>query len=490
MLHLFWIVFVSTNSDTTVHAHSVLVVGGGVSGLAAARLLQDATVLEARDRIGGRLHTTTTDTNGAGIDLGGAYLHGTGHELWSYIQSKGISTVETKGTSDNPGGMSAKWRYRNRVLPSTTKAHDRAEDLLDAWMEIVQERVANKQPQTECELNGIAEDAKSELRIRGLVRTDLDEALLRHQIHSTFNDDIALPFQEVSPKGLLNDFDWKECSGSDRIFATGAQSVVDALAKDVEAAGNQILLNQPVRRIRYNDTGCTVETVDRQLFQAAACIVTLPLGVLKAHHRAIFDPPLPAEKQQVLDRAETGIYNTVAVQWDRDLADLGSQVILRDEPGNGKIHSSPLKRGYVTPGQWRTGMNDITQFYVQGNNHDFHNKAYWKNEAVALMTDVFPELNLTTRNIVDITTSSWHTDPYSLGSYSVPSRQSHGNRDRKVLGEPINNVLFFAGEHTNTAGRYQSMDGAYDTGVLAASQIEAARGGEFLSPLFRSGRLQ
>ena len=135
-------------------------------------------------------------------------------------------------------------------------------------------------------------------------------------------------------------------------------------------------------------------------------------------------------------------------------------------------------------------MNDITQFYVQGNNHDFHNKAYWKNEAVALMTDVFPELNLTTRNIVDITTSSWHTDPYSLGSYSVPSRQSHGNRDRKVLGEPINNVLFFAGEHTNTAGRYQSMDGAYDTGVLAASQIEAARGGEFLSPLFRSGRLQ
>jgi monoamine oxidase len=74
-------------------------------------------------------------------------------------------------------------------------------------------------------------------------------------------------------------------------------------------------------------------------------------------------------------------------------------------------------------------------------------------------------------DIVDLKLSQWHLDPDTLGSYSAPTTLTQGNSDRRLLAESIDNVVFFAGEHTHYQGRYQSMDGAYETGERAAREV-------------------
>src|SRR6476620_9612260 len=78
----------------------VIVLGAGMAGLVAARLLHDSgfvvTVLEARGRLGGR--TWTDDSLGAPLDLGGSWVHGVdGNPLTLWCEKLGVSLVESQG---------------------------------------------------------------------------------------------------------------------------------------------------------------------------------------------------------------------------------------------------------------------------------------------------------------------------------------------------------------------------------------------------------
>ena len=72
-------------------------------------------------------------------------------------------------------------------------------------------------------------------------------------------------------------------------------------------------------------------------------------------------------------------------------------------------------------------------------------------------------------DIVAVHASSWHSDPDILGSYSAPTVGTRGNTDRKILALP-EDAMFFCGEHTHFSGRFQSMDGAFETGTRAAQE--------------------
>jgi monoamine oxidase len=174
----------------------------------------------------------------------------------------------------------------------------------------------------------------------------------------------------------------------------------------------------------------------------------------------MFDPPLPPDKQDALQRTGVATFNTVVVVWDQPVG--GSQYFIGID-----IVLNPLGMGFVSSPDLRT-----TKFYVQGDHHPFDNIDYWKERAVDLMREI--NIDVHVENIVDVTMSAWHADPFALGSYSAPTTHTNGNVDRAILQRPIGNVVFFAGEHTNTKGRYQSMDGAFDSGVLAAEQVAAA----------------
>src|ERR1700761_3733834 len=88
----------------------VIVIGAGMAGLAAARALAErgvrVTVLEARERVGGRVFTRHAD--GATVELGAEFVHGRAPELWALIEETGVETVERSGTvlrAEPDGGL-------------------------------------------------------------------------------------------------------------------------------------------------------------------------------------------------------------------------------------------------------------------------------------------------------------------------------------------------------------------------------------------------
>ena len=197
------------------------------------------------------------------------------------------------------------------------------------------------------------------------------------------------------------------------------------------------------------------------------CIVTLPLGVLKEHGLTMFVPPLPTAKQTALDRAGVGILNTIVVQWNKPICEpnVTAYYIV-----GGRHASNPLRNGFVCSGMLRSDDPTITQFYLYETDVPFDNLTYWKEQARQVVQDVVP-FDVSVDDIVYLYHSRWHLDRDTRGSYSAPTTLTKGNHDRQLLAESVDGVLFFAGEHTNCKGRYQSMDGAYETGLRAAREI-------------------
>src|SRR4051812_18700073 len=94
-----------------MESNDVVVIGAGVAGLAAARELRRAglgvRVLEARSRLGGRVHTVRPDSGSPPVELGAEFVHGRPDELWSIARSAGLSLVETDGEQ---------WCFRHGAL--------------------------------------------------------------------------------------------------------------------------------------------------------------------------------------------------------------------------------------------------------------------------------------------------------------------------------------------------------------------------------------
>ena len=279
----------------------------------------------------------------------------------------------------------------------------------------------------------------------------------------------------------------------------------------------------------FHTGSCQITTNDNEIYHGRTCIVTLPIGVLKRciesagqlcnqqttsandassqRTRAVtFDPPLPQRKQEAIDRAGIAIFNTLVIQWKRPICDQGvsAMYLIHSASSVASNSTNPLAHGFVCPDAIRSRANDsinddnvedlksqppfITQFYIsgeydaKGNKFPFDDIEYWKEHALQVVQESMSCndgnaddecLPLTIDDISHAEISKWHLDPDFYGSYSAPSKTTKGNADRACIAEPINDIIYFAGEHTNTNGRYQTMDGAYDTGIAAAERVLA-----------------
>jgi monoamine oxidase len=527
---------------------SVLILGGGLSGLAAARKLLNSsqwnnndlpgalqvTLLESKDRLGGRVYSVDTEAKAAAgdngsvvVDLGGMYWHGESpvlHQLQRDFSE--WQTVSTEGTSMHPAHGQAVWMMRvatpennnNTAMDDSSEEStgysemslgqiEQAQSLFEEWTDSMEAsylaHVAAEPDDTatikshpdllqewsELAFVTVCRDSKNADRnsIQQQQQYKVHDALLRFQLLMSFELDHGLALEEIAVAGLANDWDWIEYAGYDPVSVKGMSTLVDLLAEDVRSRGGTIRTNQRVERIVYKDSGesneparCRLTTAQGVEYEADLCIVTLPLGVLKATAADMFVPPLPAVKQRALDRAGVGVLNTVVVQWTRPICRPNATAYyLVDGPADSsnrnaadQLGSNPLRHGFICPGMFRGQNPTVTQFHFGETNHPFDNRTYWKEQAWKVVRDVVP-FSISMDDIADLKLSRWHLDPDALGSYSAPTTFTDGNVDRQLLAEPIDNVVFFAGEHTHYKGRYQSMDGAYETGERAAQEAIA-----------------
>ena len=534
---------------TTTTTHHVLILGGGFAGLAAARqlLLQSnsdkrikwhITLLEGRDRLGGRVHTVSSSNNNTPIDLGGMYFHGmwphhNHHHHHDGQEGKGMIDLDaTGGTSAHPAQGKAVW-WIQRQQHGRGDDHDKNDDfvwshmtdlerqqglaLLEEWVAYAKKKSKSNSNNNNNDSNNYSYNTDTPTIIQWWNQTHAEfcqnlsvaqQSMLDFYLQMHFDLDWGIPFYQHTPTGLDTNWDWRDLveSGDDYIASHGMETLVDHI---VSSFGDEVSihLNQKVERIERYDIckdsaekkkkwGCRVTTTSSMMessttdkeqdhchWLADVCIVTLPIGVLKQTHAAgdrLFVPSLSKAKQLALERAGIGTLNTIVVQWKRPICALNTTAhymipFQQQEHHRQQIDTgtkNPLRYGFVCPGILRKQYMDrsITQFYISETNLPFDNETYWKEQACQVVRTVVP--TITMQDVKQVDVSAWHMDPFSLGSYSAPTTWTRGNEDRRELAKPEHDVWFFAGEHTHDTGRYQSMDGAYETGIRAAKQAQ------------------
>ncbi len=403
---------------------SVLIIGAGISGLAAARMLSDAghtvTVLEARDRIGGRIWTERTWSD-APIDLGASWIHGVNQNpVAKLAQEMGIkTTVFDAGTLMSSHDVTL---YDQAGMPLSATALKQLDEDIDAVQALVWEMLEDAPRSLSAE-----EAFNSALKTLGIDgergRDVLEDASRMVQ------DDDGADLAHLAAWGLDEGTGF---DGHEVVFPEGYLQIPERLAQGID-----IRFNQVVSEIQYDETAVKITTA-QGTFSADKVIVTLSLGVLK-HGDVRFTPALPARKQQAIERLGMGVYDKLFLRFPKVFWD-DTNIISWQSDQNGawanwfnlaRVTHVPILCSLYGAGVARRieGMSDVEAVH----------------EAMKVLRTIYgpdiPEPAAYRR-------TCWASDPYARGSYSYPAVGS-STKDRSALADSIADRLHFAGEATS-----------------------------------------
>jgi len=410
---------------------SVMVIGGGIAGLGAARELAlhgvRVTLLEAASRLGGRIFTCRPPGK-PHIELGAEFVHGRSPGLWHLLESIPLPTREVP-------------MHHHLLQPDGSLAPYDFED------------------EFETVTNRIDKHSPDESFSQFLTRHSFPPAARLH----------ALDFVEgfhaaeadlLSVHGLLAAQKAGERIHEDQAYRinAGYDALVSWFAEELHRAGVQVVLNAGVDSIDWSEHQVHARTVHGQLHSASAAIITLPLGVLKAG-TVKFNPPVPRKEHAV---AALGIGHV-------------TRVVLRFCK-----QFWPNQLGFVhtfddwLPTWWSTS-DPLTLIGWAG------------GPKGACAADVGPETLLTHSvtvlarafgvsdgkirgSLCELDTYNWRHDPNVRMAYSYVTA---GHEDASAqLAAPVADTLFFAGEATSLDAHHGTVHGALTTGLRAAREVE------------------
>jgi putrescine oxidase len=290
----------------TIH-RDVVVVGAGASGLTAATDLQRAgltvAVLEARDRVGGRLHTN--DIDGATLEIGGQWVSPDQHALKATLRELGLETFPRYRDGDSVyiGRDGRRHRFTGEVLPVSRESERelvRLTGLLDGLVAEMDPERPWAHPQAR-ELDRVSFTRWLELQTEDQEARDnialyLGPMMLTKPAHA-FSALQAL--QMASSAGSFSNLVDADFILDERVVG-GLQQVPLRLA---ERLGDDVHLNQAVRTIRWSEQGATVLTDDLEV-TARQVVLAVPPPLIP---RIGFEPPLPRRQQQLHQHLSMGL---------------------------------------------------------------------------------------------------------------------------------------------------------------------------------------
>ncbi len=425
----------------------VLVVGAGIAGLTVANAMAhagvDCVVLEARDRVGGRLHTV--DLAGSRVDLGGSWMHHPdGNPVRRFAELVGIECrpgdpLPTLSAFDCATGL----RLSHADVEATLTAE------LDGYTAALDELRARLGPTASA-----AEGIEAYLATTGLAGDALRRA--RQGLRASVEADAAGAAEHQSLDWL-----WTQDEYAGNYFGDlpvgGYSAVADAMA-----AGLDIRRGWPVERVDVADGGASVTSASGETESGSHVVVTVPLGALK-NGLPSFVPPLPPERADAIGRLGFGRYEKVVLRFEEPFwreAGWSHLVLFPPDPDE--------------PAAWVFDLDAFGAGPVLAC-HAFHSAAGHvvgrsTDEAASWVTGMLSAaLGAPCPEPVAVVVTGWADDPYAAGSYThVPPGST--NADLDLLGVPVAGRLLFAGEHTSSA-RVGYVDGAMTSGIREAKRL-------------------
>jgi len=425
---------------TTEQQFDVIVVGAGIAGLAAANELNsqgfDVIVLEARDRIGGRMWSSD-DWSGSTVDLGASWIHGIENNPITDLAIKfGIETIVMDLNPSELYDYEGNWFGDEQQAQAWAMLGDFQEFII--LENEIRERDASIQ------------DALNSFVSREGLSMEEQEAL-SVPVYSSIELKYNAPASELS----LFWWDIGESYGGDEvIFPQGYAQITNGLAD-----GLDIKLEHVVTKIEYDGNGVNVVT-NQGSFEGKYVICTVPLGVLKQGDIE-FVPSLPQSKQNAIDKLGMGLMDKIYFLFPEAFWDETTFINHISKKNGGWMEFLNFKPFIDEPvlmafssGEYGIQLEKLSDEEIIAEGMDVLRKLYG---------DDIPEPE-------DYIITRWASDPFSRGSYSfTPVGATPADYDD--LAEPVMNRLFFAGEATIKESP-ATVHGAYLSGIREAERIQ------------------
>jgi monoamine oxidase len=432
----------------TVNSCDVLVIGAGAAGISAAAELargkRSAIVLEARDRIGGRIWTRHEPGLSVPVELGAEFIHGRPQATFELMQRFGLAAVDAQGRH---------WTLQRGRLRLREDEFLRVREALERS----RPRLRSRDQSFSRFLAGIGAAALSK-----------DERALATTLVEGF--DAADP-ERVSARSIVEE--WVEGGALDapQFRPMGGYGALMApLADSLKQGRTRLQLESTVHTIRWERGRVVAEGSQLgHAFKARArcAIVTLPIGVLQrtpGEPGAVrFDPPL-GRKEDAIRQLGAGPVLKAVLRFREPFWERAN----RGECGDAGFFHAPEA---PFPTFWTTlpvrapvlvawtggpkasrlvhaGLDDVVE------------------AALASARSLFGPRSVRSARLESAQVHDWQRDPFARGAYSYVMKD--GGKARRALARPLQNTLFFAGEAADIDGEAGTVAGALQTGRAAA----------------------
>ncbi|KAL4600988.1 polyamine oxidase 1 [Castanea sativa] len=422
---------------------SVIIVGAGVSGISAAKVLaengiEDFMILEASDRIGGRIRKESF--GGVSVELGAGWIAGVGGEksnpAWELANKSGLRTCfsDYSNARYNIYDTSGKIIPRKLANELYKKAVDSAKEKMDSEIRSLRSQESNNRGCGGGDVSRVTEPPMEDPV--STPRTPFEHALdfLLHDFEMA----------EVEPISTFVDFGEREFLVADE---RGYEHLLYKMAEEFlftsegKILDSRLQLNKVVRELQHSRNGVTVTTEDGCVYEANYLILSVSIGVLQSDLIS-FRPSLPRWKMEAIKTCEVMVYTKIFLKFPHKFWPCG--------PGKEFFMYAHERRGYYTFWQHMEnafpGSNILVVTLTNGESKrvEAQSDEETLKEAMGVLRNMFgPNIP----NATDILVPRWYYNRFQCGSYSNYPIISNNQLVHNIKA-PVGRI-FFTGEHTS-----------------------------------------